>query len=140
MTFNDDRYEESCYSANMIQVVLNGLDDKLEEVDRRSEVQSSVLHHFAVTGHPVSLKTVGFPNNRIAVILDGGCTQIIFNHPGHFVDLSFQINGHVILADGSQVPVRGIGTVNIWNCDSTPHPYQLKDCLYVPDLKYSIVG
>ena len=36
--------------------------------------------------------------------------------------------------------MRGIDTVNIWNSDSTPHPYQLKDCLYVPDLKYSVVG
>ena len=93
-----------------------------------------------MTGHPVSLATDGFPNNQIAVILDGGCTHIIFNNPGHFVDLSFQIYGHVILGDGSQVPVRGIGTVNMWYTDSTPHPYQLKDCLYVPNLKYSIVG
>ena len=119
----------------MIQVVLNGLDDNLEEVDKRSEVQPTVLHHFAMTGRPTSLETDEFPNNRIAVILDGGCSHILFNNPGHFVDLSFQINGHVILGDGSKVPGRGIGTVNIWETDSTPHPFQLKDCLYVPELK-----
>ena len=61
VTFNDDRDEESYYSANMIQVVLDGLNENLEEVDRRSEVQSNVLHHFAMTGHPVSLETDGFP-------------------------------------------------------------------------------
>ena len=33
MTFNDDRDEENYYSANMIQVVLEGLDDYLEEFD-----------------------------------------------------------------------------------------------------------
>ena len=36
--------------------------------------------------------------------------------------------------------MRGIGTVSVWNTDGTPHPYQLKDCLYVPDLMYSVVG
>ena len=68
MTFNDDRDEESYYSANMIQVVLEGLDDNLEEVDRRSEVEPTVLHHFAMTGRTVSLETVGFPNNAIPVL------------------------------------------------------------------------
>ena len=124
----------------MIQVVLEGLNDNLEEEDRRNEVQTTVLHHFAMTGRPVSLETDGFPNNKIAVILDNACTHILFNNPGHFVDLSFQINKHVILGDASQVPVRGICTVNLWYTDSTPHPYQLKDWLYVPDLKYSVVG
>ena len=56
------------------------------------------------------------------------------------MDLSFQINGHALLGDGSQIPVRGFGTVNVWNTDGTPHPYLLKDCLYVTDLKYSVVG
>ena len=113
VTFNCDRDEESYYSANMIQLVLEGLDDNLEEVDRRSEVQPTVLHRFAMAGHTVSLETDGFPNNKIPVLLDGGCTHILFNNPGHFVDLSFQINGHVLLGDGSQIPVGGIGTVNV---------------------------
>ena len=90
MTFNDDRDEENYYSANMIQVVLEGLDDNLEEVDRRSEVQPTVLHHFAMADRAVSLEmNDDFPNNTNPVILDGACTHIMFNHPGHFVDLSF---------------------------------------------------
>ena len=64
----------------------------------------------------------------------------LFNYPGHFVDLSSQLNGHVKLGDGSQIPVRRIGTVNVWYTDGYAYPYQLKDCLYVPDLKYSVVG
>ena len=88
VTFNYDRDEESYYSANMIQLVLEGLDDNLEEVNRRSEVQPTVLHRFAMAGHTVSLETDGFPNNKIPVLLDGGCTHILFNNPGHFVDLT----------------------------------------------------
>ena len=88
-----------------------------------------------MTGHTVSLETDGFPNNALPVLLDGGCTHTLFNNPGHFVDLSFQTKEHVPLGDGSQIPVRGFGTVNVWNADGTSHQYQLKDCLYVPDLK-----
>ena len=95
-----------------------------------------MLHHFAMAGPTVSLETDGFPNYKIPVLLDGGCKHILFNNPGHCVDLSFQINGHVLLGGGSQIPVRGIGTVNVWNTDGSPHPYQLKDCLYVPDLNF----
>ena len=124
----------------MIIGLLEGLNDNLEEVDRRNEVQPTVLHHFAMTGRPVCLESDGYLNNKIAVILDNACTHILFNNPGHFVDLSFQTNGHVILGDGSQVHVREKGTVNLWYTDITPHPYQLKDCLYVLDLKYSVKG
>ena len=53
VTFNDDRIEKSYNSANMIQVVVGRLDDNLEEIDRRSEVQPTVLHHFAMLGHAV---------------------------------------------------------------------------------------
>ena len=81
-------------------------------------------------GQAVSLETDGFPNYKTAVILDGGCTHILFNNLGHFNYLSFQINR----------PVRGIGTVNVWYTNGYAHPYQLKDCLYVPDFKYSVVG
>ena len=28
----------------------------------------------------------------------------------------------------------------MWRTDGTAHPYQLKDTLYVPDLKYSLLG
>ena len=74
------------------------------------------------------------------MILDGACTHIMFNHPGHFVHLNLHINGYVQLGNNSKIPVRGFGTVNIWNPDGTAHPYQLRDCLYVPDLKYSLIG
>ena len=92
VAFNDDRDEENYYSANMIQVVLDGLDDNLDEVDRNSEAQPSVLHHFAMTSRAVSLETHGFPYNTNPVILDGACTHIMFNHPGRFVVLNFQIS------------------------------------------------
>ena len=36
--------------------------------------------------------------------------------------------------------MRGVGTVNVWCTDGSAHPFQLKDCLYVPDLMYSVVG
>ena len=61
------------------------------------------------------------------------------NHPGHFIDISFQINGYAKLTDNLKTPVRRFGTVNIWRDDGTAHPFQLKDCLYVPDLKSSLV-
>ena len=94
-----------------------------------------------MAGRAVSLEmNDDFPNNTNPVILDGACTHIMFNRPGHFVDLSFQINGYVQLRDNSMIRVRGFGTVNIWNRDGTSHPYQLKDCLYVPALKYSLFG
>ena len=35
--------------------------------------------------------------------------------------------------------MRGSGTVKIWNRDNTAHLYQLKVCLYVPGLKYSLI-
>ena len=60
MTFIDERDEESYYSANMIQVLFDGLDDNLEKIDRRCEVQPTVLHHFAMTGRAVSLENDGF--------------------------------------------------------------------------------
>ena len=82
--------EENYHSANMIQVVLEGLDDNLEEAVRRSDAQPTVLHHFAIAGRSVSLETDDdFPNNSNPVILDGACTYIMFNHPGHFVDIIF---------------------------------------------------
>ena len=60
----------------MVQVVLDGLDDNLKEVDRRSEVQPTVLHHLAMPGKAVSLETDGFTNYKTAVILDGGSIQL----------------------------------------------------------------
>ena len=128
MTFNYDRDEENYYSANMIQVELDRLDENLEEVDRLNEAHPSLLHHFAMAGRAVSLETDGFTNNTNPVILDGACTNIKRNHPGHFVGLNFQIDGYVQIGDYSWIPVRGFGTVNIWNTDDTAHPYQLKDC------------
>ena len=64
-----------------------------------------------MTDRAVSLETDGFPNNTNPVILGGACTHLTFDHPGPF------------------------GTVNMWN-----HPYQLNDCMYVQDLKYSLLG
>ena len=71
MTFNDDR-EEDDYSVNMIRVVLR--DD------------SEVTQSFAMSSSAVALKADGFPDETNPVILDGGCTNIMFNHQGHFVD------------------------------------------------------
>ena len=93
-----------------------------------------------MAGSAVSLETGVFHNNTNPVILDGACTHIMFNHPGHSVNLSFQINGYVQLGNDSRTPVRGFGTVYMWRQDGTAHPYQLKYCLYESDLKYCLIG
>ena len=64
----------------------------------------------------------------------------MFNHPGHFVDLNLNISGYVPLGNDSKIPVREFGTVNMGNPEGSAHSYQLRDCLYVPDLKYSLIG
>ena len=130
MTFNEDEEDDDNYSANMIQVVL---EENLENT-------SAVSESFAMTSSSVSIETDGFPDEMNPVILDGACTHIMFNYPGHFVDLNSNINGYVQLGNNSKIPARKFGTVNIWNPEGSAHPNQLRNCLHVPELKYSLIG
>ena len=91
VTFENDSDEENCHSANMIQVVLDGMDDNMEEVGRRHEAHPIVLHHFALADSAVSLEADGFPNNRNPVILGGACAHLMFNHPGTLSTLVFKL-------------------------------------------------
>ena len=65
----------------------------------------------------------------------------MFNHPWHFFDLNFQINGYVMLAYNKlAILIRDFGTVSMWQPHGAARPFQLRNALYVPDINYSMVG
>ena len=66
-----------------------------------------------MAGSAVSLETGVFHNNTNPVILDGACTHIMFNHPGHFVNLRFQINGYMFNLAMTQELLREVLVLSI---------------------------
>ena len=51
------------------------------------------------------------------ILWDSGCSHIMFNQAGAFINLNRQIRGEVNVADGNFVPIHGFGTVAVWKPD-----------------------
>ncbi|MBW0498232.1 hypothetical protein O181_037947 [Austropuccinia psidii MF-1] len=78
----------------------------------------------------VALNTQTKQNKSQAIILDSGVTDSMFNHMSYFNEFKDSTRA-ILLANGSQITAKGIGTVKI----KLPHSYlEINETLYCPDL------
>ena len=67
-------------------------------------------------------------------IVDSGCTRHIVRDREQFTDYRSLEDQHVLVANGQQVPVAGVGTLTeiVRDVDGTPHTIDLEHVLHVP--------
>ncbi|MBW0539802.1 hypothetical protein O181_079517, partial [Austropuccinia psidii MF-1] len=78
----------------------------------------------------VALNTQALIPRNLVIILDSGATDSMFNQFSYFIDL-IKSPRTIILANGSQITAKGIGTVKI----KLPHSHlKIQNTLYCPEL------
>ncbi|MBW0568977.1 hypothetical protein O181_108692 [Austropuccinia psidii MF-1] len=84
----------------------------------------------------VALNTQTKQNKSQAIILDSGATNCMFNHMSYFTKFKDSTQA-ILLANGSQITAKGIGTVKI----KLPHSYlEIKETLSCPDLSNCLLS
>ncbi|MBW0544655.1 hypothetical protein O181_084370 [Austropuccinia psidii MF-1] len=84
----------------------------------------------------MALNTQGVPPNNSVIILDSGATDSMFNQLSYFIDFTESPRA-IVLANGSQITAKGIGTVKI----ELPHSHlKIKNTLYCPELSNCLIS
>ena len=151
----DDQEEYHSYYANTITAdyeYLQPVDDDHTDLTIFPDIISTPARHrfLSLSPHTCMQAYVASTNRFVStepiyplihnVLWDSGCSHIMFNQAGAFIDLNRQIRGEVKVADGTFIPICGFGTVALWNPLKRECIGALENVLYVPDLHENLVG